>query len=75
MCHYGVSISESALVLGAWKFQQGKFCNCDKSLLGFLEFIVFVFVFVLHVMIPVTYEPLEGVLVVAAGPCPVDRYT
>jgi hypothetical protein len=23
-------------VLGAWKFQQGKFCNCDKSGLGFL---------------------------------------
>jgi hypothetical protein len=28
----------------------------------------------LYVMIPVTYEPLEGVLVVAAGLCPVDRY-
>jgi hypothetical protein len=27
--HNGVSISESALVLGAWKFQQGKFCNCE----------------------------------------------
>jgi hypothetical protein len=25
-------------------------------------------------MIPMTYEPLEGVLVVAAGICPVDRY-
>jgi hypothetical protein len=33
--HNGVSISESALVLGAWKFQQGKFCNCGKSGLGF----------------------------------------
>jgi hypothetical protein len=27
----------SALVLGAWKFQQGKFCNCGKSGLEFLE--------------------------------------
>ena len=26
-------------------------------------------------MILVTYEPMEGVLVVAAGPCPTDRYT
>jgi hypothetical protein len=25
-------------------------------------------------MIPVTYEPMEGILVVVAGPCPVDRY-
>jgi hypothetical protein len=25
-------------------------------------------------MILVTYEPLEGILVVAAGLCPVDKY-
>jgi hypothetical protein len=25
-------------------------------------------------MIPMTYEPMEGILVVAAGPCPTDRY-
>jgi hypothetical protein len=25
-------------------------------------------------MIPVTYEPMEGVLVVAVGPRPTDRY-
>jgi hypothetical protein len=60
-------------MLGVWKFQQGKFCNYDKSLCGFLEF--FVFVYVLHVMIPVTYEPLESILVVVARPCPMDRYT
>jgi hypothetical protein len=35
LCHDGVSISESALVLGTWKFQQGKFFNCGKSGLGF----------------------------------------
>jgi hypothetical protein len=29
----------------------------------------------LDVIILVTYEPLEGVLVVVVGPCPVDRYT
>ena len=27
----------------------------------------------LHAMIPMTYEPLESVLVVAAGSCPVER--
>jgi hypothetical protein len=27
-------------VLGAWKFQQEKFCNYDKSGLGFLAFSV-----------------------------------
>jgi len=26
-------------------------------------------------MIPVTYEPMEGILVVVAGPHPMDRYT
>jgi hypothetical protein len=26
-------------------------------------------------MILVTYEPMEGVLLVAAGPCPVNMYT
>jgi hypothetical protein len=35
----------------------------------------FIIGFDLHVMIPVTYEPLEGIFVVVAGPFPVDRYT
>jgi hypothetical protein len=26
-------------------------------------------------MIPVNYDPMEGILVVIAGPCPTDRYT
>jgi hypothetical protein len=26
-------------------------------------------------MIPMTYEPIEGVLVVVVGPHPMDRYT
>jgi hypothetical protein len=26
-------------------------------------------------MIPVTYDPMEGVLVVVAGPHPIDKYT
>jgi hypothetical protein len=26
-------------------------------------------------MIPVAYEPLEGILVVTAGPFPLDNYT
>ena len=26
-------------------------------------------------MIPVTYEPMEGVLLIVAGPHPTDRYT
>jgi hypothetical protein len=30
-------------VLGAWKFQQGKFCNCGKSGLGFLVIFCFCF--------------------------------
>jgi hypothetical protein len=30
-------------VLGAWKFQQGKFCNCGKSGLGFLGDFLFLF--------------------------------
>jgi hypothetical protein len=30
--------------------------------------------FDLHVMIPLTYEPLEGVLVVVVGPFSMDRY-
>ena len=29
----------------------------------------------LHVMIHVTYEPLEGILVIVAGPFPMDMYT
>jgi hypothetical protein len=25
-------------------------------------------------MIPVNYEPMEGILIFVAGPCPTDRY-
>jgi hypothetical protein len=32
----------SALVLGDWKFQQGKFYNCDKSGQRFLVFSFYV---------------------------------
>jgi hypothetical protein len=44
---------------------RGVLCTCLGNLIFGCD---------LHAMILVTYEPLEGLLVVPAGPCPVDRY-
>jgi hypothetical protein len=63
-------------------FSKPELLNCIMFLsicLGKREFDAHVWVicllYVIEIsMIPVTYEPLEGVVVVVAGPCPMDRY-
>jgi hypothetical protein len=63
-------------------FSKPDLLNCIKSLRICLDkggfdahiWVILLFDVIEIAMIPVTYEPLEGVLVVVAGPFPVDRY-